>query len=58
MEKSLAEQTEGKEEQLQQAYKDRDSAVKELQEMKSDFARKMNEVKLLEMELETKLAEV
>jgi len=30
MEKSLAEQTEGKEEQLQQALRDRDSAVKEL----------------------------
>jgi len=38
--------------------KERDQAVKELAEMKGDFSRKMNEVKLLELELENKLEEM
>ena len=41
---------------METAIKERDSAVKELTVMKTDYQRKMGAVKLLEMELEAKVA--
>ena len=56
MEKELKEATEGKDEELANAVKERDAAVKEVKEMKSNYNKQMNQVKLLEMELEAKIA--
>ena len=58
MEKESHEKLEEKEKELKRVSDERDVTKRELTEMKNEYNRKMNQVKLLEMELENKLAGV
>ena len=53
----MSDEIEAKDYALNETITEKNKIQKELDEFKGEFTRKMNQVKLLEMELETKLQE-